>query len=133
MERRTFKDLHQSWLDTQKQYTLTENTIKGTELTPIAKKNKKLELEQLGRKLHWLMDKMESYGVLGNIIEITGKINLSPKKQSLENFTLLLVNITMDEAKEYFENIVKLKYKNIVNETIEFKQLSVGILKLKIN
>ncbi len=132
MEERTFKSYFIDYLDTRDYLEeAKDNLSKATK--PIEKKELAKRVEQLNRKMEYLQKKMEHFGE-GSVIEISGRIR-TPTRRSRETlvttaFNLLLVNITEADAREYFEKIVKLKYKNILIETIQIKQLPVGVLKI---
>jgi hypothetical protein len=100
------------------------------DIGPIAKKKR---LDQLLKARLFFESKMATFGS-GTLVEVTGKVEIKlrnrPNLEKLQNFRLFMVNIDADEAREYFEKIVKLKYPNVLKETIQIKQLPVGVIQI---
>lgn len=113
----------------------TEATVMGN---PVKRASHEQTISYLNRKLKAILDKIEDFGKEQPCILVTGEINVpvpgrAGKKDPVfvpKTFKMYLSGVTIDEAKVYFENIVKLKLKNLVDGTISFKELQLGVLLL---
>lgn len=132
MAERTFKSYFDEWVITQHELLTCQHKVKNT-FSIVGLKELKKRIAQLERKVTWHEDKMKTFG-LGTIMQITGLIRIPlpsrSKVYTLKPFSILLANISEADAKEYFEKIVKLKYKNIEDKTIQFKQLPTGVISI---
>ena len=133
MEIQTFAQIHLKFQDACKEYDAHKKAYAEHSATTRDRMTYKTLGERHKRKIKHYLAKLDKFG-LGTIIEITGKISTYRTKMmgdqitvnTYKPFSLLLSNITMDDAR----TLVKYKYKNIDLETISIKEIHCGVLNI---
>lgn len=121
--------------------TETEALMKGAQETwvlennPVKKAARKKSLEQYTKKCIYLTEQILNFGMQAPIVKVSGYLFQSNGKTSgtigiSKPFELYFTGLTIEDAKDYFETIVKRKWENIQLETISFKTIPVGVLQV---
>lgn len=71
-------------------------------------------------KLNYYKEKIFKFGKDGNLVKVTLLVEST-------TYTFYFINVSKEDVKIYLENIVKLQYQNLSFETIEIKELPLGI------
>lgn len=113
----------------ERKYELENNTVKRAHLG--------VQLTQWANKVRFHKDRLTKIGTEATIVEVSGYITQARNQREKElklgikqPFKLYFTGLTIEESKEYFENIVKLKWENLDSETISFKSIPVGVLQV---
>lgn len=129
MENRSFKLTHQKYLEAYKMLS-DLNAIKELRGVSLIKHVKRIE--KVKRAVKFYEEKLKQFGQ-GTLIQVSGDIAVPVKKGStltaLRPFSMYLINVSIEDAQEYFKTIVKNKYSNVLEKTISFKAIPIGILK----
>lgn len=97
---------------------------------PVKKAHHQRNLEQWTNKRDYHKDQAIKAGTQFKLIQVTGSrmVNIRPGLQRENQFKLYLTGLTIEDAKIYFQSIVKQKMENLILETISFKEIPLGIL-----
>jgi len=125
---KTFKELAESYLKAKSEF---EALIEELENTPSPSPWERERLEQLERAHIWWATALDNYGK-GKLIEISGFMNLPNKRNksiiSQKSFKYYLVAVSLEDAHQFFENIVKKRYSLVEEKTLSFKEIPTGKL-----